>query len=267
MQHRLDSLQAQGNENIIAQLEADLSNLKQAYEQELGKSHTNTQNLERLASENNGLMNQINSFLADIENLNSLLTSKERDLQETNSTWQDERIQLEQQISELSEQNSKIYGQIESFLDRAPSSFSLEDLDIIDDKFGQVIKVLKEQKDSLVLELESSKQECRKIKFKLDQTQKDLEEASAKSKTDNKEEENRKIKEKHEQLSLIKESNATLRNENTRLLTQVTNLERELSQVIEPLNSQIRDLKADLASKSKLLDVFQAQSKKSDDSW
>ena len=276
LQAKLQVIETEGNHSILSSLEAALNDTRSQLDREIEEHRTV---IEQLAAINNSyteLQSKFGDLDNEYKNLKAQINLNEERYQAEYQQWQENKQALDNRIQELSQQNSGFFTQMEELLKSKSSPILDGGFDeMCDDRFGQVISILKQQKDSLQMDNEKNLQDLRMTKLRLEQTQRTLDELRAtmehskQNDYEKLEQDYQNLKEKFEQLLALRNSNQTLRNENTRLLSQVTNLEQEVTSVresMEPINTQLRELRAELAGRARLIEQLQKQPSVQDDS-
>ncbi|KAF8977576.1 hypothetical protein BGZ46_007267 [Entomortierella lignicola] len=249
------------------------------YERELVNHAKDIEALTKLKEKHNRQTVELERYRASSENAISNLQAAELSWESQKSVLQKTLSEVEKRCTELKDQNDKLHRHLEDVSSQAltiqqrmnaPISSSEEGDETPSEgvkgttenqlaELRDVIRYVRREKEILTCQHELNLQESRRLKQQLEQTTRSLEETrSLLTEERSRHQEAVVSKQQHEQLlekinqlNLLRESNTTLRAENERLHKRVLRLEdlsRELQGKLDPLNEQVREMKADLES-------------------
>ncbi|KAF9915750.1 hypothetical protein BX616_005476 [Lobosporangium transversale] len=232
---------------------------------------------------------------AELEQYKTASETALANLQTAELSWENQKSLLqkslsetEKRCSELKEQNDKLHRHLEDVSAQVLTIQQRANAPIVEGEASNgegsegankgsteaqlaelrdVIRYVRREKEILECQHELNLQESRRLKQQLEQTSRSLEETRSlltEERTKHQEvmvskQQHEQLLEKINQLNLLRESNTTLRAENQRLQNRVLSLEtarQELQRKLDPLNEQVREMKADLEfSKEELKQV------------
>jgi nucleoprotein TPR len=239
------------------------------YDKELQKHAEVSRAISLLRQESSELKEQIQKLSSESKQYkNELVKSQE--------SWDSQKTILEEElrvanarVQDLSSQNHILYNQIESLTKRSDDS-STKDVnteDTSNDELRELITLLRREKEISDSQLDVTTRDLRRVRqqleianTELDKTRLELAKSSQReSEASNLSQEHAMLLQEINQLNLLRESNVTLRNELTANVARVKELESNLDALngrIEPFQSEIAGLKAEIAHKSQELKLI-----------
>ncbi|EPS42735.1 hypothetical protein H072_3269 [Dactylellina haptotyla CBS 200.50] len=251
---------------------------QQSYEQELMKHAQAADTLQKIRAEYTNLKMQVHGFKTEADTAKSMLESSATSWEGQKETYEKELKEVRARCDDLSKQNKMVHTQFEVVsqqiadlqkdreraigqLEIATSDQSLEEL-------REVITYLRREKEILEIQLELQTQEAKRVKTQLDHTRKQLDEVRVTLSEERAKEsesmrlatQNEEIKQKMGELTVIRESNVTLRAERDRFAAAAENLRKEVAELktkIEPLEEKITMLEGDVEVKDGQMKLLQ----------
>lgn len=237
---------------------------QQNYENELMKHAEAAQALRTLRLEYNELRSEVLSLRHETSN-------SEKRIAEDNKTWQNQKnlyeretLELRARLTDLRRQNELLHDQFETFsaqMSHAGRELNETVADQDVEGIQEVVKYLRREKEIIEVSFEVIQQENKRMKQQLSHTVKSLDEVQASLTMERQRSaqmtvnatELEELKSKSNELSIVRESNGTLRAENEAKLVKLRSLEVELSAVqerMQPLESQVRFALAESQAKT-----------------
>ncbi|KAF4974407.1 hypothetical protein FZEAL_8681 [Fusarium zealandicum] len=250
--------------------QADIaSKAQQDYEQELVKHADAAKLVQQLRSEHNQLKSEAATLRSEAESAKVTLTQSE-------SSWEDRRQQLEQEMAEIktrredvNSQNKILHQQLEGLTSQVAALQQKRGGDDDNDNdermspvpFGDASEGLRElnsylrrEKEILEVQYDLKAQESKRLQQQLEYTQSQLDEARLKldqertqtSQSGRQSMAHQDLMEKLNELNLYRESSMTLRNENQQLKDQITVKNSKIEEMegrVHPLEAEIDTLK------------------------
>ncbi|KDN51342.1 hypothetical protein K437DRAFT_254932 [Tilletiaria anomala UBC 951] len=225
---------------------------------------------------------QVRELQKDVETVQINLTASQVSWEEQKSTLEKERLDLNKRIEDLTSQNNVLHNSLESLTSQASAiqsraetstdgdtSFSSSPME----ELREVIKYLRREKEIAELQMNLNKQEAARLRQSLDHANQTLgelhmqlsEERSKNASTVESSAQHAELLDKVNQLSILRESNATLREETERANRRARELETALSTTtaqIEPLNERLRTTQVELESLQAQLKLVQEDNKR-----
>ncbi|KAK6536182.1 hypothetical protein TWF281_000427 [Arthrobotrys megalospora] len=251
---------------------------QQSYEQELMKHAQAADALQKIRSEYTNLKMQVHGFKTEAETARSMLESSTTSWETQKETYDKELKDVRARCDDLIKQNKLVHDQFEVVsaqiadlqkdreraigeLEVATSDKSLEEL-------REVITYLRREKEIVDVQLELQTQEAKRLKVQLDHTRKQLDEVRVTLSEERAKEteamrlaaQNEEIKQKMGELTVIRESNVTLRAERDKFAGMVEQLRKdaaELKAKMEPLEEKITMLEGDVEVKDGQMKLLQ----------
>ncbi|KAJ2987085.1 hypothetical protein NUW58_g4698 [Xylaria curta] len=254
-------------QDIRAQAEI-AATAQQAYENEVMKHGETAKALSNVRNEYNQLKTSVAKCKAEAESAKATLMQSE-------SSWDERRQKLEQEILEIrsrwedaNAQNKLLHQQLENVTtqisalqeSRAADNESLESISaqpssLDADKYRELSNYLRREKDIIEVQFELKVQDANRLQQQLNYTQSQLDEARLKLEQERRSQgENdrntmahKDLMSKLEELNLFRESSAALRTEARQAQAQLTEKIAkitELESTIQPLEAQIEELQS-----------------------
>ncbi|KAJ4855693.1 TPR/MLP1/MLP2-like protein domain-containing protein [Trichoderma breve] len=241
------------------------SKAQQDYEKELVKHAEAAKLVQELRNEYNEYKRESASLRAEAESAKVTLAQSE-------SSWEDRRLQLEQEMAELKQrredanaQNKLLHQQLESLtgqiaaMQQNRSNIADADEAISPVGMGDAIEGMRElngylrrekeilevQYDMKMNESKRLQQQVEYLQSQLDETRLKLDQERQASQSGNTSMAHKDLMEKLHELNLYRESSMALRTENNQLKDQITEKNKkvdEMTQKIQPLESEIDNL-------------------------
>ncbi|KHN95909.1 filament-forming protein [Metarhizium album ARSEF 1941] len=244
------------------------SKAQQDYEKELVKHAEAAQLVQQLRTDYNELKSESASLRAEAESAKVALAQSE-------SSWEDRRQQLEQEMAELATrredvnaQNKLLHQQLESLTaqvaalqqrrsnDNEEGDEGMSPVHVGDASEGlrELNNYLRREKDILEVQYDLKTQESKRLQQQVDYVQSQLDEARLKLDQERTQSAqsgrtsmtHQDLMEKLHELNLYRESSAALRNENARLKDQMAEKNRRIEEMegrVHPLEVEIDNLK------------------------
>ncbi|KAL7800801.1 hypothetical protein V8C43DRAFT_178486 [Trichoderma afarasin] len=241
------------------------SKAQQDYEKELVKHAEAAKLVQELRNEYNEYKRESASLRAEAESAKVTLAQSE-------SSWEDRRLQLEQEMAELKQrredanaQNKLLHQQLESLTgqiaamqqnrsniadaDEAVSPVgmgdAIEGMRELNGYLRREKEILEVQYDMKMNESKRLQQQVEYLQSQLDETRLKLDQERQASQSGNTSMAHKDLMEKLHELNLYRESSMALRTENNQLKDQITEKNKkldEMTQKIQPLESEIDNL-------------------------
>lgn len=234
------------------------------YEQELVKHAEAAKLVQQLRNEHNALKSESATLRAEADSAKVTLAQSE-------SSWEDRRQQLEQEMAELktrredvNAQNKLLHQQLESLTgqvnalqqSRGGDGDSDETLTVAGDAMEglrELNSYLRREKEILEVQYDLKSQESKRLQQQVDYVQSQLDEARLKldqerssvAQSDRTSMTHKDLMEKLNELNLYRESSMALRSENGHLkdqITEKTNKVQEMEAKVQPLEAEIENL-------------------------
>ncbi|KZV68448.1 hypothetical protein PENSPDRAFT_735917 [Peniophora sp. CONT] len=208
--------------------------------------------------------------VAGAETARAKLSAAESSWAKQREAMQKEMEDVNARVKELNEQNKVLHGHLESVSAQAAQIRAAGDAATgegaeggegeQDGEMRQVVSWLRREKEMAEMKLELNKQETSRLRAQSTHLARDLDEARAQlseerekaAKNAGSEDVHKELVEKIGQMSVLRESNATLRADREAGIRRVKELEgrvEEMSKEIEPLREEVRGLKAEVEAK------------------
>ncbi|KAM0815939.1 putative Nucleoprotein TPR/MLP1 domain-containing protein [Seiridium cardinale] len=254
------------------------SNAQQQYEEEVAKHGQTAANLHAIRNEYNQLRTSAATLRAEAESAKATLLQNE-------SSWEERRKKLEQEMSDLrgrrddaDKQNKILHASLESMQNevaklqqtRASADASMEALSVqptssSEAGLREMANYLRREKDILEVQFDLKVREAKQLQQTLGYTQSQLDDAKLKleqerqsqSSSEKSAGSHKDLMEKIEQLNLFRESSAALRAEKRQLEAQLTEKSAKVAEYeerIQPLEAQIEELNSQLEHKQAEID-------------
>lgn len=257
-------------ESSYQQQVAIATEAQQNYDKELQKHAEVVKAVSSLREESNKLKETI-------QKLSSEAKQSKEELSKSQESWGTQRVALEEElrvaknrVDDLTSQNHILYNQIESLSKRQPTAERTDtDGDEIigddsNDELRELISLLRREKDISDAQLEVSNRELKRVTQKLELVTSELDRSRLElTKLQTRDVDAERLSAEHEkllqeinQLNLLRESNTTLRNELHSNIARIKELETKLSessQKVEPLETEVVKLKAEISHKGQEL--------------
>lgn len=227
--------------------------------------------LEEVKSTIEGLRRESHERVAEAETARAKLSGAEGSWAAQREAMVKELEDVNARVKELNEQNKVLHGHLESVSAQAAQirqagesaageGEGAEDGEGKDGEMRQVVAWLRREKEMAEMKLELNKQETARVRAQATHLARDLEEARSQlseerekaAKGAGSEEVHRELVEKIGQMSVLRESNATLRADKEAGERKIRDLEGRvtaMSAEIEPLKKEVGELKAEVEAK------------------
>ncbi|KAF3912109.1 hypothetical protein ABW21_db0204607 [Orbilia brochopaga] len=251
---------------------------QQSYEQELMKHAQAADALQKIRSEYNTIKMQVHGFKTEAETAKSMLESSATSWEAQKETYEKELKEVRARCDDLTKQNRLVHDQFEVVSqqiadlqkdrERAIGELEIASSDKSFEELREVIAYLRREKEIVDVQLELQTQEAKRIKVQLDHTRKQLdevrvtlsEERARESESMRLAAQNEEFKQKMGELTVIRESNTTLRAERDKFAATADQLRKEVADLkakIEPLDEKITMLEGDVEVKDGQMKLLQ----------
>ncbi|KAF3916762.1 hypothetical protein ABW20_dc0107797 [Dactylellina cionopaga] len=251
---------------------------QQSYEQELMKHAQAADALQKIRSDYTALKMQIHGFKTEAETAKSMLESSTASWESQKETYEKELKEVTVRCDDLIKQNKLVHDQFEVVSgqisdlqkdrERAIGELEIASSDKSLEELREVISYLRREKEIVDVQLELQTQEAKRIKVQLDHTRKQLDDVRVTLSEERAKEtesmrlaaQNEDIKQKMGELTVIRESNVTLRAERDRFASAADQLKKEVADLrahIEPLEEKITMLEGDVEVKDGQMKLLQ----------
>ena len=246
-------------EDVKAQAEI-AQRAQQNYETELIKHGDAAKKLQEVRNELNEVKLQVATTKAETETARAQLSQSEESWACTREQLESEVVELKRRRDDIDRQNQILHGQLErvgsqinEMQKRRQSSQAREDeeasIEPDTQKYTEIIKYLRREKEIVDVQYELSLQESRRLKQQLEHTVSELNETRLRLEQERQRQQGQqsysKLAEAINQLNIFRESNETLRNETRQAQGQLAEKVKrvdELTAQIEPLRASVVDL-------------------------
>lgn len=242
---------------------------QQQYEQELVRHAEAAKMLQQIRTEHNDLKTQAAAWKAEAESAKLSLAQSEQ-------SWEERRLQLEQEIAEIkarrddaNAQNKLLHQQLESVskqiaslqqsraaTDSAAEGSAVPLGDTATEGLRELNNYLRREKEILEVQYDLKVQEAKRLQQQFDYSQSQLDEARLKLEQERRSQADstrnslthKNLMDKLNELNLIRESNVTLRNENQRAQAQIEQKNAKIAELeakTQPLEAKISELEVD----------------------
>lgn len=245
-------------QNKIASLQKDLelqgqlyNDVQSKFQLEMNKNSKLMEELDLLKNELETKGNKINDLDKELNTAKEELLIRQETLAAEKSLLETELSISNNKVAELKEQNELLLNQIE--LTKSPANINEKE----GENFSQVIHYLRHEKEASDAKLLVATQENQQLRVKLEQLQNDLSIArSALSNADTinldtNMKESEEVSSRLEQLSILRESNITLRQENSKKGEEI----QKLTKQTEALNEELAMVKSRVNELSDQVDI------------
>lgn len=254
------------------------SNAQQQYEEEVAKHGQTAATLQAVRTEYNQLRTSAATLRAEAESAKATLLQNE-------SSWEERRKKLEQEMSDLrarrddaDKQNKILHSSLESMQNevtklqeaRASADESMEEIPVqvttsSEAGLREMANYLRREKDILEVQLDLKVREAKQLQQSLTYSQSQLDDARVKLEQERQSQSNsdrsamshKDLMEKLEQLNLFRESSAALRAEKRQLETQLAEKSARLTEFeekVQPLEAHIEELNSQIEHKQAEID-------------
>ncbi|EWC44787.1 hypothetical protein DRE_06425 [Drechslerella stenobrocha 248] len=251
---------------------------QQSYEQELMKHAQAADALQKIRAEYTTIKMQVHSFKTEAETARSMLESSTVGWETQKETYEKELKEVRSRCEDLMKQNKLVHDQFEVVSqqivslqkdrERAIGELETVNSDKSDEELREVITYLRREKEIVDVQLELQTQEAKRIKVQLDHTRKQLDEVRVTLSEERAKEsesmrlaaQNEEIKQKMGELTVIRESNVTLRAERDKFASATDQLRKEIAELnakMEPLEEKITMLEGDVEVKDGQMKLLQ----------
>ncbi|KAK6509185.1 hypothetical protein TWF481_003946 [Arthrobotrys musiformis] len=251
---------------------------QQSYEQELMKHAQAADALQKIRSEYTSLKMQVHGFKTEAETAKSMLESSTTSWETQKETYEKELKDVRARCDDLIKQNKLVHDQFEVVSqqiadlqkdrERAIGEMTVATSDQSLEELREVITYLRREKEIVDVQLELQTQEAKRLKVQLDHARKQLDEVRVTLSEERAKEteamrlaaQNEEIKQKMGELTVIRESNVTLRAERDKFAGMVEQLRKdaaELKAKIEPLEEKVTLLEGDVEVKDGQMKLLQ----------
>ncbi|KAK6516465.1 hypothetical protein TWF506_006371 [Arthrobotrys conoides] len=251
---------------------------QQSYEQELMKHAQAADALQKIRTEYTNLKMQVHGFKTEAETAKSMLESSTASWETQKETYEKELKEVRARCDDLAKQNKLVHDQFEVVSqqiadlqkdrERAIGELAIATSDQSLEELREVITYLRREKEIVDVQLELQTQEAKRLKVQLDHTRKQLDEVRVTLSEERAKEteamrlaaQNEEIKQKMGELTVIRESNVTLRAERDKFAGMVEQLRKEAADLkakMEPLEERITMLEGDVEVKDGQMKLLQ----------
>ncbi|RVD80964.1 uncharacterized protein DFL_008847 [Arthrobotrys flagrans] len=251
---------------------------QQSYEQELMKHAQAADALQKIRTEYTNLKMQVHAFKTEAETAKSMLESSTTSWETQKETYEKEIKDVRGRCDDLIKQNKLVHDQFEVVSqqiadlqkdrERAIGELAIATSDQSLEELREVITYLRREKEIVDVQLELQTQEAKRLKVQLDHTRKQLDEVRVTLSEERAREteamrlatQNEEIKQKMGELTVIRESNVTLRAERDKFAGMVEQLRKEAADLrakMEPLEEKITMLEGDVEVKDGQMKLLQ----------
>lgn len=245
---------------------------QQSYEQELQKHAEVSSVNSKLREEESLLKIKIQELTIEARDSKTALTTAQESWGAQKLTLEEELRVAESRVGDLNLQNRMLLNQLEQLTKDQRESYAKVSgnsevpttTNGSSEELLQVISFLRHEKEISDAQLEVSQQEQRRLQQNLELTKLELEDVKTEMvKLQTRENHSKQLEENYkaltlkiDQLDVMRESNATLMQENQNYAAQITSLEEKLSanaDKLEPMELQIVNLRLELETRTKEL--------------
>ncbi|KAI4287039.1 MAG: hypothetical protein L6R35_003702 [Caloplaca aegaea] len=251
-------------EDLRAQAEI-AQQAQQNYENELVKHAEAAKTLQKVRGDLNILKVQMVEMKTEVESARSNLRQSEESWLSSQARYEHELTAVREGKEKLAEQNDRLHEQLETLgaqiskLQTRPAAGESEPVEDQPVRPGlenvqEIMKYLRQEKQIVVYQLEASQQESKRLQQQLDHSRNEYHNAQLKLDQQQRVEQDmersalnhNRLMDTINELNTFRESNVTLRTESRQSQAALAQKTRELEQLIaqvEPLKSEVRDLK------------------------
>lgn len=221
------------------------------YHEELHRNTELTNEMDKLKSQCNSLEKSIGQLTTKLNSTKLLLEKKDESIEEEKQSIQDELDSSRLKVKDLQDQNNVLLNQLE--LSKLACTTDVSEASSNDD-LRAVVSYLRREKDSAEAKLTSYFEDQQRLEQRLIQVTTELEATKSelsKSQSNinvtdgSSTNEHNRLLDQLQQLNILRESNTTLRNENSVNVQRISELESELQSVtskLEPLEKKVSEL-------------------------
>lgn len=220
------------------------------YHEELQRNTELTNEMDKLKSQCNNLETSIGQLTTKLNSTKLLLDKKDESVEEEKQNIQDELVSSRIKVKDLQDQNNVLLNQLE--LSKLAYTSDVSEASSKDD-LREVVSYLRREKDSAEAKLTSYSEDQRRLEQRLNQVTTELEATKSElsksqsniNVTDGNNKEHDRLLDQLQQLNILRESNTTLRNENSVNIQRISDLESELQSVtskFEQLEKKVSEL-------------------------
>lgn len=256
-----------------------------SYESELLKHAKDIEQLSTIKNRLSTLQNEKIAMISQVQNAEENLRIAQESWGNQKTLLESQQENLKKRVEDLSSQNNLLYSQIDQLNEElnklkrptidvdAVTSENAEDQKIVED-LREVIKFLRREKQVVEYEMDASQQEARRLQQQLEHVQRNLQETQTQLVDERyrqshgvllSEVEHADMQAKIRESDLLRESNVTLRDENTRNKTRVSELEKtvkKLNQDLMPLKEQVQVLQAELDARGEEIRIISEENER-----
>lgn len=240
-------------ESIVKDLETQSkisSDNQNKYHQELQRNEDLVNQVNQLKNEYQNLESSVGKLKSDLNTTKELLDKKDEVLEEERQVIQEELDSSKLKLKDLRDQNNLLLNQLE--LSKLPSTSEVSK-DSSNADLKEVVSYLRREKDAAEARLTSYSEDQNRLEQRLHQVSSELDAAKSElmkshsnsNKLDNDMKEHNRLLEQVQQLNILRESNTTLRNENSLNVKRISELENELQAIatkLPPLEKRVAEL-------------------------
>jgi nucleoprotein TPR len=235
------------------------------YEHEFEKHHEAMRNLRELREQHNQVQTEIAQFKAQAEAARTTLEQSQEHWKSTEGRYESQMADAKRRHDDLKQYNETLLKQFDEYKEQinslkserstvaagdagssAPGSSNLQDIETYLRREKEILEV---QLNLKVQESKRLEQQLTHAQTQLDQTREKLLEEQSKASGSSSNSTLQQLNEKINELNVYRESNATLRSENTHLQSQFAEKAKELENLqsqFEPLQVRVSELEGEL---------------------
>lgn len=246
---------------------------QQNYEREVVKHADATNALQALRAEHSLLKEQIFDLTATVTRTSEQLASSQSSWESQKYTYEDEIDQLKSRTDSLSSQNKVLLDQLEGISAQLANRSSNpptydEATTTSEEQLREIISYIRKEKEILDVKYELNSQDLKRLQQKLDHTVAALDQTKLElEKEREKDGDKLRLSQEHEKvmaqlndINILRESNATLRQQSQFYSQKAKELEAEIEKqkaTYEPLEGQLRDALAEVEMKEQQIKLTQ----------
>ena len=258
-------------EDVKAQA-AIAAQAQQSYEDELVKHGEAMKSLRDVREDFNKNRMEMAELRAEAEAARDSLAQNEEHWTETRNRYERELNELRGRNDEIKTQNRRLLQQVDSVSYQiedlktsraamAGTEVQAADLPSDEDNLRAIVRYLRHEKEIMDVQMEVTNQEARRLKQQLEYSQSQLDQAREQLNAERQSQadkeqlalSHRKLMETINELNLFRESSVTLRSENRKLQTQLTEKIKaveDLTNQLEPLQGRVLEAESEVEMKA-----------------
>ncbi|KAK9449942.1 uncharacterized protein V1518DRAFT_426812 [Limtongia smithiae] len=249
---------------------------QQNYEIELLKHADTTRDLQKLRADFSSLNAEMRDLVQEAENAKLVLATSETSWNERRGTYEEEIDRLRARCDDLIEQNNVLHEQIDNLSTQASrrrrqSVLSSEDTSDAgqSNDMQEVIKFVRHEKELVDAQYEVKLREIKSLQQRLEHTSSELDEVRAQLAQERENSSSARVADsaqyndlvkKVEDINILRESNAALREESKRSAAKVVALEQkvqELEGMVQPLKDKLAEANAEVEARDARIKIVE----------